>query len=140
MTHWYDLPAKHNPAQTGYEQNVSKIDASAELNPTDKINARAELKRKYDARYLVGDIIDVRQDTLGMCGLEPDSFLLIKVPGMTFDEAFEYSQRSNYIGGTGKEKIKNRRKYNIDISGLTFSSKTITLTVDEFKKRISNKG
>lgn len=136
-THWMELPSKAARSKTGYQNCCDKIDASGKI-PSVIIAERAELKRKYDARYVIGDIVDIR-DKLGLCGLESNHFLLVKVTGITAKEAADYLDPKTETNANGQVKTIRRRKFNIDISGLTFANKETSITLDEFKKLVKEK-
>ena len=75
---------------------------------------------KYDRRYQKGDIVEIRPDGKGMVGLEPESFALVSIPGMSVAEAEQYAKPYTTIENPGQinEKVVllKRRKYKMDLS------------------------
>jgi phage pi2 protein 07 len=71
-------------------------------------------KEAYDARTQIGDIIVVRADnfTWGNSECLPD-FIVIKIPGMSYDDAKEF-EKSLWKGSDTNKKLKKRRKRRID--------------------------
>ena len=119
--HWLDSASKSEPTKTGYKRHADNIDAAGYLSAIEKLDAHAKLKKKYDSKLVAGDIIEVRPDTQGMSGIEPDSLVLIKVKDLKLEEAGIYAEALYGLDSNNKQYMKIKRKYNVDISKLEFS-------------------
>ena len=124
--HWMDTPSKQRPDLTGYENVIRKINEDTELNVITRTEKLGNVFQKYNRRYQPGDIVEVRKDGKGMCGLEPESFALIEVP-ISFEIAQEYMQSDKVINEPCT--ILHRRKYWLDISGIVLNKDKIA-TID----------
>lgn len=140
-THWFDLPSKSEPDKTGYQRNHDKIQAMVipVVTKSDRIN---KLDDQYNARPLVGDIVEVRTDGTGMGKLEPESFVLVKVPEMSEKEARDYTGPllDDIPSEENMPKTIKQFRFSVDISGIMFTidGKT-TMSRDEFLSLITEK-
>ncbi|HXK36141.1 MAG TPA: hypothetical protein VJ553_00990 [Candidatus Paceibacterota bacterium] len=67
----------------------------------------APTRAKYDARYQMGDIVEVREDGYWATrGFDKESFVVVKVPGMAFDW-----DKMLALYDTDNKKILRRRKW-----------------------------
>ena len=140
-THWLELPSKSEPEKTGYQRNHDKIQSMTipVLDKSDKLN---ELDRKFDARAVLGDIVEARKDNQKMVGLEPESFVLVKVPEIKDVEAKEYTGPllDGIPSAEYTPKILRQHKYFLDVSKIIFDAKKeAVLTKEQFLKTLSEK-
>lgn len=132
--HWMELPSKSAPDKTGYERNVSIINSKL-LSTAAKIT---ELTKLDDTRARVqvqGDIVEIRNDEDKMCGLEPETFLLVSVPDMSDEQAKEYTGPL-----MNEDTLLKMFKYSLDTTGLNFNNDNeITIQSKTFMERLTVK-
>ena len=132
-THWMDLPSKDFPELIGYENVRQKIMANEALTLEQSTKALILHQRKYDVRYVVGDIVEVRRDGAPSGRLEITGVDFISVP-MTLANAKHFMEP--LLDG---ESIKYRRRYRIDMTGVVLTNHEATLTLAEFNNRLKVK-
>lgn len=99
-------------------------------------------KAKYDARYRVGDVVEVQEDNFW-----PDhatgrgKWRILRVPGLKKAEALKYMAALE-----DGDDIKRRRQYNVDISKV-FGEKTVAtiksltdISSDVYKYKVESDG
>jgi hypothetical protein len=112
--HWYDLPSKSEPEKTGYERHQGLIDDLL-IPEIEKVGKHLKLNQEYESISIRGDIVEVRPDSMWLTEKEKESYVLIQVVELSYEEAKSYVDR--VMDGT---RIKRKFKYNIDITGLVF--------------------
>jgi hypothetical protein len=132
--HWYDLPSNLKPEKTGYERNQDVIN-SKPISGIQKLNDLLKLENKYDAKWIKGDIYEVRLENLTMCGKEPLTYVLLTISDMTYEEGKQYhdSIRDGNV-------LKHNRRYNVDIDQIVFDKdKRATITKSQFLNLLTDK-
>ena len=112
-----ELPSKSEPGKTGYERNFDGIEDNDKLSMEQVLSEKSRLLNKYDARELIGDIVEVRQADAKMSGLESESFRLIAVD-LEFKDVAHYAESIAYASG----QLKHKRSRNINLVGLVFDA------------------
>ena len=119
---WREIPSKERPELTGHENVVRKISEDDNLSSGEKAGKLILEGRKYDGRYRLNDIVQVRPHGFGMCGEEPLSFKILRVDGVKqgdYDVGayFDLSDMDNF-------KAANSWVY-LDGSGIVFNKDKI---------------
>jgi len=138
---WMDLPSKLEPTKTGYERRYDIIDNDDSLNNQQKRTKLGQLLIKYEAIEQIGDIIEVRREDAVLCGLEPESFLLVGVDSdnYTYEDVLNLYSKSLHYPPEQGGGIKRRRMYNLDIAGLAFIDNEVKITEQQFINRLTVK-
>lgn len=131
---WMDVPSKQRPDLIGYENVQRKIDENGSLNITQKEKAQINITNKYNARSRPGDIVEARQNGFGLCGDEPLSFALIKVPPMSLEDAKRYEGILR-----DEPRVKYNHKCSLDMSGIILIKNETTLTSLQFNSILIEK-
>ncbi len=131
-THWYDLPSIKNPGMTGLERNHSIIDNNISLTSAQKIKAKESLTLKYNARYQMGDIVEVREDGYWSKkhGFSKTSFALVTVKDMSFNAA-KYLMQAQIVGP--------RRRYKVDLTQISLNTEKMAMFDKEADLEIIDK-
>ncbi len=132
-THWMDLPSKDFPELMGFENVRQKIMANSALSLEQSTKALILHQRKYDARHMAGDIVEVRRDGAPSGRLEKNGVDFIRVP-IAFEDATQYMKPR--MDG---DMLLHRRKYWIDMTGIILSDHEASLSVAEFNNRLKVK-
>ena len=132
-THWMELPSKDFPELIGFENVRQKIMANSALSLEQSTKALLLHQRKYDARYMAGDIVEVRKDGAPSGRLEKNGVDFIRV-SMAFEDAKQYM--GPHVDG---ETLLHQRKYWIDMTGIVLSDHEASLTLAEFNNRLKVK-
>lgn len=90
------------------------MDSLTQKQIDDHIVKDPQFQRKYDARFRKGDVVEIRKDGVGMVGLEPESFALIKT-SMSFEAAQMFQKGIMENGVTTL-----RRRYKIETKDISF--------------------
>ncbi len=137
-THWMELPAKDFPELIGYENVRQKIMANEALTLEQSTKALILHQWKYDARYMAGDIVEVRKDGAPRGRLEKTGVDFIRVP-IAFEDATQYMAAHEDETDPLKPILLHRRKYRIDMTGVVLTDHEATLTLAEFNNRLKVK-
>ena len=132
-THWMDLPSKDFPELMGFENVRQKIMANSALALEQSTKALLLHQRKYDARHMPGDIVEVRKDGAPSGRLEKTGVDFIRVP-IAFEVAKQFM-----VPHMDGDIILHRRKYQIDMTGVVLVDHEASLTLAEFNNRLKVK-
>ena len=139
-----DVLSYQRPDLTGYENVLRKIDLEYGLG-ANRDKAIYNHNMKHDSRSLIGDIVEVREDGRGMCGLEPESFALIKV-SMDMETAKSYAGAMIEMGDESSidaktpEVLHYKHKCKINMVGIKLNKKKeANLSLAQFNARLTVK-
>ncbi len=133
--HWMDVPSKDRPDSLGYDNVVRKINEKPMLT-ANRVKALSLHWTKYTARYRPDDIVEVRESGRPRGKLEPEAFLFIDVPELSFKNAKQYMQAHEDKTDSENPVLLHMRIYGIDTTGLSMDD---TLTAAQFISRLKVK-
>lgn len=127
---WMDRPSVQRPELTGFENAEQNITEDAKLSLEQKTINHLVNQRNFNARYKKNDIVGEREDGTGMCGLEYNTYRLLKVPGVKLGE---YAVGTDY-GPDNLASYKSAVSWVLlDGSGIVFDKlNTATITRAQF--------
>ena len=131
---WMDVISKDRPDLTGKEKVLRKINDDSELNSAEKTAEVFYHTATYNARSQIGDIVEVRENGVGMVGKELQSYALIKVPSILVNKnQYEGSMMDGYM-------IKYHHRFSLDMSKITLDiNKEANLTITQFNNLLTEK-
>lgn len=139
MVHSYDRPSKDRPDLTGYEYVRWQImDRLPEGKKRDY--ELAHFEAKYQARYIHGDIVDVRED--GFWSSHPTrkvgpTFSVVSVPGLSVKD---YKYLSDAMFDTNNLVMLAHSQHRFKIESMSFNVKKITTVATINSTTLEDKG
>lgn len=136
---WMDLPSRARPDLIGYENVQRKINEDSRLDSAQKAVKQEAWTIEYNARSQLGDIVEAREDGFGLCGDEPLSFALIKVPEILLIDAKLY-EGAIVTKNLEKEVVINyNHKSSLDMTKITLVQNEAILTLSQFNSILTEK-